>query len=93
MSIRGAIVSDKAAVVRMSAKSELKNYAEQDGDRNPSSKATTGLILELRGEWASERLIRNAARSLGRLDDHTLRDLGIYHRSMIEFTVRYCLEC
>jgi uncharacterized protein YjiS (DUF1127 family) len=77
----------------MSAKSRLQNYAEQDGDRHSSSKATTGLISELREEWTRERLIRKAARSLGRLDDRTLRDLGIYHRSMIEFTVRYCLEC
>jgi uncharacterized protein YjiS (DUF1127 family) len=80
------------AVVRISTKSGLQNHAGH-GDRHSSGKSTTNLISESSEEWTRERLIRNAARSLGRLDDHTLRDLGISHRSMIECTVRYCVEC
>jgi hypothetical protein len=37
--------------------------------------------------------IEEAVAALGRLDDRTLRDLGIPHRSHIERTVRYCHDC
>jgi hypothetical protein len=53
----------------------------------------TNLIIDLRAYWTREVLVRNATRSLARLDDCTLRNLGVSHREMIEFTVRYCLRC
>jgi hypothetical protein len=37
--------------------------------------------------------IEEAVAALGRLDDRTLRDLGIPHRSHIERTARYCHDC
>jgi uncharacterized protein YjiS (DUF1127 family) len=37
--------------------------------------------------------IEKAVAALAELDDRTLRDLGIPHRSQIERTVRYCHDC
>jgi hypothetical protein len=40
-----------------------------------------------------EQEIRKAVAALAKLDDRTLRDLGIPQRSMIEQVVRYCRDC
>jgi uncharacterized protein YjiS (DUF1127 family) len=40
-----------------------------------------------------EREIRRAVAALAELDDRTLRDIGIPHRSHIEQVVRYCHDC
>jgi hypothetical protein len=40
-----------------------------------------------------EREIQEATAALARLDDRTLLNLGIPHRSYIEQTVRYCHDC
>jgi hypothetical protein len=40
-----------------------------------------------------ERRIELAVAALARLDDRTLLDLGIFHRTHIEWTVRYCHDC
>jgi hypothetical protein len=45
------------------------------------------------GSVKREREIRKAVAALERLDDGTLRGLGIRHRSHIEQTVRYCHDC
>jgi hypothetical protein len=65
----------------------------QDGGGRSKSMSSGALITDLRVYWTRERLIRNAVRSLARLDDRTLRNIGVLHRDMIEFTIRYCLEC
>lgn len=43
--------------------------------------------------WLLERELKRAVAALARLDDRTLRDLGIADRSLIEQTVRYCHDC
>jgi hypothetical protein len=40
-----------------------------------------------------ERKIQNAVAALAALDDRTLLDMGIPHRSRIEQAVRYCHDC
>jgi uncharacterized protein YjiS (DUF1127 family) len=40
-----------------------------------------------------EREIKKAVAALAKLDDRTLRDLGIPERSQIEQVVRYCRDC
>jgi uncharacterized protein YjiS (DUF1127 family) len=49
------------------------------------------VILWTRGR--RERKIRRAVAALAELDDRTLRDMGIPHRSEIEQVVRYCHDC
>ena len=40
-----------------------------------------------------EREIKKAVAALAKLDDQTLRDIGIPQRSQIEQVVRYCRDC
>ncbi|MEH2513863.1 uncharacterized protein YjiS (DUF1127 family) [Nitrobacteraceae bacterium AZCC 1564] len=40
-----------------------------------------------------ERHIKRAVDALSELDDQTLQDIGIPHRSRIEYVVRYCHDC
>ncbi|WP_424630691.1 DUF1127 domain-containing protein [Bradyrhizobium sp. SYSU BS000235] len=40
-----------------------------------------------------ERDIKRAVDALSELDDKTLHDIGIPHRSRIEYVVRYCHDC
>jgi len=46
-----------------------------------------------RGWRKREQAIEKAVAALAKLDDQTLRDFGIPHRSYIEQTVRYCHDC
>jgi hypothetical protein len=51
------------------------------------------MLVTLQSEWRREREIRRAVASLDKLDDRTLRDIGIPDRLLIEQTVRYCHDC
>ena len=50
-------------------------------------------VVTLWTHWRRERQIRKAVAALAELDDRTLRDIGISHRSQIDQTVRYCRDC
>jgi hypothetical protein len=52
-----------------------------------------GYATGFAGDSQRERKIKKAVAALAELDDRTLRDLGIPHRSHIEQTVRYCHDC
>jgi hypothetical protein len=52
-----------------------------------------GCEIGFAGDSQREREIKKAVAALAELDDRTLRDLGIPHRSHIEQTVRYCHDC
>jgi uncharacterized protein YjiS (DUF1127 family) len=43
--------------------------------------------------WRREREINRAVAGLAKLDDQTLRGIGIPHRSQIKQVVRYCRDC
>jgi uncharacterized protein YjiS (DUF1127 family) len=50
-------------------------------------------IASRRAHWRRQREIKMAVAALTKLDDGTLRDIGIPHRSQIERVVRYCRDC
>ena len=50
-------------------------------------------IASRRAHRRREREIKKAIAALAKLDDGTLRDIGIPHRSQIEQVVRYCRDC
>jgi uncharacterized protein YjiS (DUF1127 family) len=52
-----------------------------------------GYAIGLVGATQRELEIEKAVAALAKLDDRTLRDLGIPHRSLVERTVRYCRDC
>lgn len=48
---------------------------------------------EIADHLRRERDIKRAVDALSELDDKTLQDIGIPHRSRIEYVVRYCHDC
>jgi hypothetical protein len=60
---------------------------EPETTPRPPAGYATGLVGD------SEREIERAVAALAKLDDRTLRELGIPHRSQIERAVRYCHDC
>jgi uncharacterized protein YjiS (DUF1127 family) len=52
--------------------------------------AAAGWLWE---RWRREREIRRAVDALAKLDDRTLRDIGIPDRSQIDRVVRFCRDC
>jgi len=50
-------------------------------------------VVKLWTHGRREREFKKAVAALAKLDDRTLRDMGISHRSQIERVVRYCRDC
>ena len=75
---------------------ELGRIAALDaGERSRRNwlKSPLQAVATLGAHWRREREIRKAVMALGELDDRTLRDIGIHHRSQIDQVVRYCRDC
>jgi uncharacterized protein YjiS (DUF1127 family) len=51
------------------------------------------VATEIGEHLRKERDIKRAVDALSEFDDKTLRDIGIPHRSRIEYVVRYCHDC
>jgi uncharacterized protein YjiS (DUF1127 family) len=71
---------------------EKRLSIERSSGPNWLTMAWNAIANRLRN-WHREREIRKAAATLAELDDRTLRDIGIPHRSEIEQVVRYCRDC
>ena len=62
--------------------------------RTPSLTTSAGSLRTLLAERGRrEREIKKAVAAFAKLDDRTLRDIGIPQRSQIEQVVRYCRDC
>jgi hypothetical protein len=66
--------------------------AEQEISRNWLAKPWRA-IASRRAHWRRQHEIKKAAAALTKLDDGTLRGIGVLHRSLIEQVVRYCRDC
>ncbi len=65
-------------------------------DRSNHRNWLTGLWSTIASRWVRwrrEREIKKTVAALVVLDDRTLRDIGIPHRSQVEQLVRYCFDC
>ncbi len=51
------------------------------------------MIVTFWRHWRNEREVNRAVAALMKLDDQTLRDIGIPNRSQIKQIVRYCRDC
>ena len=71
---------------------EKRLSIERSSGPNWLTMAWNAIANRLRN-WHREREMRKAAATLAELDDRTLRDIGIPHRSEIEEVVRYCRDC
>jgi uncharacterized protein YjiS (DUF1127 family) len=65
---------------------------EQEISRNWLAKPWRA-IASRRAHWRRQHEIKKAAAALTKLDDGTLRGIGVLHRSQIEQVVRYCRDC
>jgi uncharacterized protein YjiS (DUF1127 family) len=65
---------------------------DRPDDRNWLTRSWT-VIASRWGHWHREREIKKAVARLAELDDRTLRDMGIPHRSQIEQIVRRGRDC
>jgi hypothetical protein len=57
------------------------------------SEPSREMVPTFGADFGKEMDIRRAVDALSELDDQTLEDLGIPHRSRIEHVVRYCHDC
>jgi uncharacterized protein YjiS (DUF1127 family) len=77
--------------VRLTLVSTTTSSAGPEPATIPTRSAENAIGFD--GDRQREREIERAVAALAELDDRTLRELGIPHRSQIEQTVRYCHDC
>ncbi|SDT57509.1 DUF1127 domain-containing protein [Bradyrhizobium canariense] len=84
---RGFTSPISPAATRYAASSEL--------DRQSNHVTPAGYVIAFSDDSSRERerKIKTTIAALAELDDRTLLDMGIPHRSQIEQVVRYCHDC
>jgi uncharacterized protein YjiS (DUF1127 family) len=70
----------------------LRSFTDGPGLRHWLSSPCSA-VANRWAQWRRERQIKKSVATLLALDDRTLRDIGIPHRSEIEQVVRYCFDC
>jgi len=79
--------------IRVISSTAPRDTASTRFDRDTDRVMPAGFTAASANPSMREREIQKAAAALARLDDWTLLNLGIPHRSYIEQTVRYCHDC
>jgi hypothetical protein len=79
--------------IRVISSTEPRDTGSTRFDRDADRVVSAGSKAAFETRSKREREIQKAAAALARLDDGTLLNLGIPHRSYIEETVRYCHDC
>jgi hypothetical protein len=75
------------------AATQHASFAELDHVSNHVTPAGHVIALSDHSSRDQERKIKTTVAALAELDDRTLLDMGVPHRSQIEQVVRYCLDC
>jgi hypothetical protein len=72
-----------------------QHAASPDLDLRSNHVTPAGYVIAFPNDSSRERerKIKTTVAALAELDDQTLLDMGIRHRSQIEQVVRYCLDC
>jgi hypothetical protein len=75
--------------------SPAPHAAPREFGRTSDHVTPAGYVIALSsdGPRERERKIKMTVAALAELDDRTLLDMGVPHRSQIEQVVRYCLDC
>jgi len=73
----------------------IQQAASPELDRRSNHGTPAGHVIAHSGQSSRERerKIKTTVAALAELDDRTLLDMGIPHRSQIGQVVRYCLDC
>jgi hypothetical protein len=73
----------------------IRHAASPELDRRSNHVRPAGYVIALSDDSSHERerKIKTTVAALAELDDRTLLDMGIPHRSQIGLVVKYCLDC
>jgi len=87
--------SERRAVTTLISPAAIRSAATPEPDRRSDHVTAPGYVIALSDESSDERerKIKTTVAALAELDDRTLLDMGVPHRSQIEQVVRYCLDC
>jgi uncharacterized protein YjiS (DUF1127 family) len=81
------------AVVTSSTSPKVTEAGLEEDTNRPGSTRPWSTVRSRWAHWRRKRKIKKVVTVLVELDDRTLRDIGIPHRSQIEQVVRYCFDC
>jgi uncharacterized protein YjiS (DUF1127 family) len=81
------------AVVASSTSPKVRGAELEEDTNRPGPTRPWGTVRSRWAQWRRERKIKKVVAVLVELDDRTLRDIGVPHRSQIEQVVRYCFDC
>jgi uncharacterized protein YjiS (DUF1127 family) len=81
------------AVVTSSTSPKVTEAGLEEDTNRPGPTRSWSTVRSRWAHWRRERKIKKVVTVLVELDDRTLRDIGIPHRSQIEQVVRYCFDC
>ena len=86
---------ERRAVTTLIPPGAIRPAASPKPDRQSDHVTAAGYVISLSDDSSDERerKIKTTVAALTELDDRTLLDMGVPHRSQIEQVVRYCLDC
>jgi hypothetical protein len=87
--------SERREVTSLISRAPIQHAPPPELDRPSDHVTPTGYVIALSSDSPRERerKIKTTIAALAELDDRTLLDMGVPHRSQIEQVVRYCLDC
>jgi uncharacterized protein YjiS (DUF1127 family) len=87
--------SERREVKSLISPAPIRHAPSPEHDRPPNHVTPAGYVIALSSDSPRERerKIKTTVAALAELDDRTLIDMGVPHRSQIEQVVRYCLDC
>jgi hypothetical protein len=87
--------SERREVTSLISPAAIRHAPPPELDRPSNHVTPAGYVIALSTDSPRERerKIKTTVAALAELDDRTLLDMGVPHRSQIEQVVRYCLDC
>jgi len=87
--------NERREVTSLISPAAIQHAASPELDRQSNHVTAAGYVIALSDDSSRERerKIKTTVAALAELDDRTLLDMGVPHRSQIELVVRYCLDC
>jgi hypothetical protein len=87
--------SERRGVTNLISPAAIQHAASPELDLRSNHVTPAGYVIALSDDSSRERerKIKTTVAALAELDDRTLLDMGVPHRSQIEQVVRYCLDC
>jgi hypothetical protein len=87
--------SERRGVTNLISPAAIQHAVSTELEHRSNHVTPAGYVIALSDDSSRERerKIKTTVAALAELDDRTLLDMGVPHRSQIEQVVRYCLDC